>query len=162
MGIVAGRHQGPPAGKDQITALMRADGPAPHAWGNVPGDTCGWREHSYQKVLHRIRGRITFHTGSGDADISPGNRLALPPHTRHAATADGVRCAEAARHGPDADPPNTRSAFTAVPAWPGSHCRVDLCRSLRFRYVIEEPVGGTACGPLSTQPRAFLDAPQRR
>jgi hypothetical protein len=40
MGIVAGRHHGPPPGEDQSTALMPADGLAPHAWGNAPGDTC--------------------------------------------------------------------------------------------------------------------------
>lgn len=101
MGIVVDRHQGPPPGEDDIIAMMRADGLAPHAWGNAPGDTYGSHEHGYEKVLYCIRGRIVFHTGAGDADLGPGDRLVLPPHTPHAATvgAEGVRCVEAARQG---------------------------------------------------------------
>jgi hypothetical protein len=82
MGVVVGRHQGPPLGENDIITMMRAQGLAPHAWGNAPGDTYGWHEHSYEKVLHCVRGRIVFHTGSGDADLGPGDRLVLPaqPH----------------------------------------------------------------------------------
>jgi hypothetical protein len=72
MGIVVDRHQGPPPGEDDIIAMMRADGLAPHAWGNAPGDTYGWHEHGYEKLLYCIRGRIVFHTGAGDADLGPG------------------------------------------------------------------------------------------
>jgi hypothetical protein len=39
VGIVAGRHQGPPPGENDIITMMRAEGLAPHAWGNAPGDT---------------------------------------------------------------------------------------------------------------------------
>jgi hypothetical protein len=50
-------------------------------------------------VLYCVRGRIVLHTGSGGADLGPGGRLVLPPHTQHAATisAEGVRCIEASR-----------------------------------------------------------------
>src|SRR6266702_5919513 len=86
MGIVVDRHQGPPLGENEIIALMRAEGLSPHGWGNAPGGTYGWHEHSYAKVLYCVRGRIVFHTDSGDADLGPGDRLVLPPRTRHAAT----------------------------------------------------------------------------
>jgi len=101
MGIVVDRHQGPPPGESEIIARMRGEGLTPQSWGNAPGDTYGWHEHSYEKVLYCVRGRIVFHTHSGDADLGPGDRLVLTPHTPHAATvsAEGVRCVEASRRG---------------------------------------------------------------
>jgi quercetin dioxygenase-like cupin family protein len=101
MAIAVDRHQGPPLSENEITARMRADGLTPHGWGNGPGDTYGWHEHGYEKVLYCVRGAIVFHTDSGDADLGPGDRLVLPRHTRHAATvgAEGVRCVEAPREG---------------------------------------------------------------
>ena len=99
MGIVVDRHQGPAPSEDEIVARMRGEGLAPHGWGNGPGDTYSWHEHGYEKVLYCVRGGIVFHTETGDADLGPGDRLVLPPHTRHAATvgAGGVRCVEAPR-----------------------------------------------------------------
>ena len=101
MGIVVDRHEGPPRDENEIIAQMRAEGLAPHGWGNAQGDTYGWHEHSYAKVLSCVRGRIVFHTSEGDADLGPGDRLVLPPHTPHAATvsAEGVRRVEAPRPG---------------------------------------------------------------
>ncbi len=49
-----------------IAARMRAEGLSPHGWGNGPGDTYGWHEHGYEKVLYCVRGRIVFHTPGGD------------------------------------------------------------------------------------------------
>jgi quercetin dioxygenase-like cupin family protein len=97
--IVVERHQGEPPTEAEILARMRADGLSPHGWGNPPGDTYGWHEHSYEKVLYCVSGGIVFHTDSGDASLGPGDRLVLSPHTRHAATVGGrgVRCLEAAR-----------------------------------------------------------------
>ena len=42
---------------------------------------------------------ITFHLIDRDVALSPGQRLDLPPHTRHGATVgpDGVECWEAAQ-----------------------------------------------------------------
>jgi quercetin dioxygenase-like cupin family protein len=101
MNIAADRHHGVPPSEEEIIARMREGGLSPYGWGNAPGDTYGWHEHSYEKVLYCVRGRIVFHTDTGDADLGPGDRLVLPPHTRHAATvgAEGVRCVEAPRHG---------------------------------------------------------------
>jgi mannose-6-phosphate isomerase-like protein (cupin superfamily) len=93
------RHDGTPPGEDQIAARMRAEGLSPHGWGNGPGDTYGWHEHGYEKVLYCVRGRIMFHTAGGDIELGPGDKMILPPHTAHAATvgAEGVRCIEAPR-----------------------------------------------------------------
>jgi quercetin dioxygenase-like cupin family protein len=101
MGVEISRHRGAPPGESEIIARMRAEGLAPHGWGNAPGDSYGWHEHSYEKVLYCVRGRIVFHTDGGDAELGPGDRLVLPPRTPHGATvgAEGVRCVEAARQG---------------------------------------------------------------
>jgi quercetin dioxygenase-like cupin family protein len=85
--------------EDEIVASMRAEGLTPHGWGNAPGDTYGWHDHGYHKVLYCIRGSIVFHTDDGDLPLRAGDRLDLPARTRHAATVgeDGVRCVEAPR-----------------------------------------------------------------
>lgn len=80
---------------------------APHGWGNAPGDTRGWHEHSSGKVLYCARGRIAFHTRIGDAHLGPGDRLALPPHnsssgillTRPPSAPKACGCIEASRPG---------------------------------------------------------------
>jgi hypothetical protein len=50
---------------------MRTEGLAQYRWGNGPGDTYDWHEHSYTKVLYCVRGRIVFNTDTGDADLGP-------------------------------------------------------------------------------------------
>jgi hypothetical protein len=61
MGMVVGRHQGAPMGEDEIIALMRAR-PDPARLGRCGRGHLGWHEHSYEKVLYCLRGRIVFHT----------------------------------------------------------------------------------------------------
>jgi quercetin dioxygenase-like cupin family protein len=78
---------------------MRAQGLEPRRWGNGPGDTYGWHEHGYHKVLYCLSGSIVFHTRTdGDIELYPGDRLDLDPGTPHAATvgSGGVECVEAA------------------------------------------------------------------
>jgi hypothetical protein len=70
MGVVIDRHDGAPPGEGELAARMRAECLSPHGWGNDPGDTDGWHEHSYEKVPYCVRGRIVFHPGAGD--IEPG------------------------------------------------------------------------------------------
>jgi quercetin dioxygenase-like cupin family protein len=71
---------------------------SPHTWSNEPGYRYGEHEHDYHKVLFCIEGSITFHTTKGDIELGPGDRLDLPPRTRHSATVgeSGVTCMEAA------------------------------------------------------------------
>lgn len=85
--------------EEEIVASMRAEGLTPHGWGNAPGDTYGWHDHAYHKVLYCVRGSIVFHTEDGDLPLRAGDRLDLPAGTRHAATVgeDGVWCVEAPR-----------------------------------------------------------------
>src|ERR1700739_4715090 len=52
MDIVVARHHGPPPSEGEIIACMREDGLTPYGWGNAPGDTYGWHEHHYEKVLY--------------------------------------------------------------------------------------------------------------
>ena len=90
---------GKPLTEDEIVASMRAEGLTPHGWGNAPGDRYGWHDHAYHKVLYCVRGSIVFHTDEGDLALGAGDRMDLPPRTRHRATVgpDGVRCVEAPR-----------------------------------------------------------------
>lgn len=100
MQTIVERHQGPPPDEQELTARLRGAALQPHGWGNGPGDSYDWHEHSFEKVLYCVRGRIVFHTDDGDLELGPGDRMLLPPHTRHAATvgAAGVRCVEAPRY----------------------------------------------------------------
>jgi len=86
----------PPTG-EAIEGLFRYEGLSPRWWSNGPGDRYAAHEHGYHKVLYCVRGTITFSTPGGDIDVSAGDRLDLPPHTRHSAVVgpEGVECAEA-------------------------------------------------------------------
>ena len=88
-----------PPTRDDLDALMRDEGLSPRWWSNGPGDRYAAHDHGYQKVLYCARGSITFHTQAGDFELTPGDRLDLPPRTSHSATvgASGVECVEAPR-----------------------------------------------------------------
>lgn len=70
-----------------------------HNWSNLPGYAYGEHEHEHHKVLFCVEGSIVFHTPQGDIAMTSGDRLDLPPNTRHSATVgdSGVTCMEAAR-----------------------------------------------------------------
>ena len=77
-----------------------ATGLAHYTWGNGPHDRYAEHTHPYEKTLVCLEGSIVFHVpGQADLVLQPGDRLLLPPHTRHAATVgpQGVRCIEAHR-----------------------------------------------------------------
>ncbi len=77
-----------------------AEGLAPHGWGNDAGYSYASHVHEYHKVLVCVRGSIVFHTGTGDLQLAPGDRMELPGGVAHGATVgdDGVECVEAYRH----------------------------------------------------------------
>jgi quercetin dioxygenase-like cupin family protein len=91
--------QAAPPERPAIEARFRDEALSPHGWGNAPGDTYGWHEHPYHKVLYCLSGGIVFHTREGDVALAPGDRLDVEPGTEHAATVgpDGVECLEASR-----------------------------------------------------------------
>jgi Cupin domain len=86
------------ATRDDALAAFRDEGcSSPRSWGNGAGDEYGWHEHHEPKVLFCLAGSIVFHTDDGDLPVNAGDRLDLPPGTRHAATVgrDGCECIEA-------------------------------------------------------------------
>jgi quercetin dioxygenase-like cupin family protein len=93
-------HEAPPT-EQALDELLRGEGLAPRWWSNGPGDRYAAHDHSYHKVLYCARGSIRFVLGGTgeEIDLSPGDRLDLPPATSHAAVVGpgGVTCVEAAR-----------------------------------------------------------------
>jgi hypothetical protein len=106
------RHDGTPPGEDQITARMRAEGLSPHGWGNGPGDTYGWHEHGYEKVLYCVRGQIVFHTAGGDIELGPETRWSSrrTPRTRQRSAPRA--CAASKRRASE-----TRARLTGSATW---------------------------------------------
>jgi quercetin dioxygenase-like cupin family protein len=92
-------HRGTPPSLKEVEAQFHDQGLAARTWSNAPGDTYGWHDHPYHKVLYCLTGSIVFHTREGDIELRPGDRLDVEPNTPHAATVgpDGVECIEAAR-----------------------------------------------------------------
>jgi quercetin dioxygenase-like cupin family protein len=89
---------GPPS-EQRLDGLLRAEGLEPRWWSNGPGDRYGSHDHGYHKVLYCARGSIRFEAGGRAFELSPGDRLDIPPRTAHSAVVgpEGVSCVEAAR-----------------------------------------------------------------
>ena len=80
-----------------IEAALRLEAHDVYGWSNAPGDTYVEHEHSYTKVLYCTRGSIVFVLAGGERiSLRPGDRLVLPPRTRHSAVVgpDGCTCVE--------------------------------------------------------------------
>jgi quercetin dioxygenase-like cupin family protein len=79
-----------------IEATLRREARDVYGWSNAPGDTYGEHEHDYTKLLYCTRGSIDFVLADARIAMRPGDRLRLPPRTRHSAVvgADGCACVE--------------------------------------------------------------------
>jgi quercetin dioxygenase-like cupin family protein len=80
-----------------IEDAIRREARDVYAWSNAPGDTYGEHEHTYAKLLYCTRGSIDFVLGDGRRlAMMPGDRLVLPPGTRHSAVVgpEGCACVE--------------------------------------------------------------------
>ncbi|MGH2682282.1 MAG: cupin domain-containing protein [Actinomycetota bacterium] len=98
--MVATRTPGtaPSPSNQELERRLREEGLSqPRWWSNAPGDTYGWHDHPYHKVLFCAEGRIV--TRDGDVELESGDRLDIEPGTEHAATVgpQGVACVEASR-----------------------------------------------------------------
>jgi quercetin dioxygenase-like cupin family protein len=92
------RHSGPVApDAGSIETSLRREARDVYGWSNAPGDTYGEHEHGYTKLLYCTRGSIDFVLGNGErVAMRPGDRLVLPPRTRHSAVVgpEGCACVE--------------------------------------------------------------------
>ena len=97
--MAASKTAGDVARAGAIVAFTAEGCSTPRFWGNGPGDTYGWHDHAYHKVLFCLAGSIVFHTRDGDIELATGDRLDLEPGTEHAATVGprGCGCVEASR-----------------------------------------------------------------
>ena len=106
MQVVRWQETAPPQ-EQELRKRMQEEGLSSFAWSNGPGDTYSVHSHHYEKVLYCVHGSIRFvlpdhpHIGNkGAIDLAPGDRMVLPPGTRHSAQVGphGVTCLEAARY----------------------------------------------------------------
>jgi quercetin dioxygenase-like cupin family protein len=92
------RYPGPvPPEPGAIEAALRREARDVYGWSNAAGDTYGEHEHGYTKVLYCTRGSIDFIlAGARRVAIKAGDRLVLPPRTRHSAVVgpEGCACVE--------------------------------------------------------------------
>jgi quercetin dioxygenase-like cupin family protein len=85
--------------ESQLRDLMGHEGLQPYRWSNGPGDVYSAHTHAYYKVIYVVQGAITFGLPDGQIRLQTGDRLDLPPDTRHDAVVGpaGVVCLEAHR-----------------------------------------------------------------
>jgi quercetin dioxygenase-like cupin family protein len=83
--------------RSAIESALRQEAREVYGWSNGPGDRYAEHDHPYTKLLYCITGSIDFVLGDGRRiSLGPGDRLVLPPRTRHSAIVgpDGCACAE--------------------------------------------------------------------
>ena len=72
---------------------------SPGWWSNGPGDRYAEHSHPHHKVLYCATGSIRFICGGEAIDLTPGDRLDVPPGVVHPQWGgpEGVSCVEAVR-----------------------------------------------------------------
>ena len=82
---------------------LEREATACYSWSNAPHDRYAAHSHAYEKVLFCVEGSITFRLEDEGREIvlGPGDRMVLPPGTRHSAAvgAGGCVCIEGRRAG---------------------------------------------------------------
>ena len=80
----------------ELMARLREEADGCHSWSNAPGDVYAAHSHAYAKVLYCVAGSITFKLADEELRLRPGDRMALPAGTVHAAEVgpDGCTCVE--------------------------------------------------------------------
>src|SRR5437899_10390299 len=85
---------GPSPDPATIEQSVRREAREVYGWSNAPDDRYGEHEHSFTKLLYCTRGSIDFVLSDGRRiTLRPGDRLVLPPRTRHSAVVGPQRCA---------------------------------------------------------------------
>jgi quercetin dioxygenase-like cupin family protein len=87
----------PPPDPQAIEETLRREARDVYGWSNAPYDRYGEHEHPYTKLLYCTRGSIDFVLSDARRiTLRPGDRLVLPPHTRHSAVVgpEGCACVE--------------------------------------------------------------------
>ncbi|TMF14148.1 MAG: cupin domain-containing protein [Chloroflexi bacterium] len=82
---------------DSVEQRLRAEADHCYQWSNGPGATYAVHDHRYRKILYVESGSITFTpVDKSPIVMQPGDRLDLPPGTRHGAIVgdEGVTCWE--------------------------------------------------------------------
>lgn len=83
----------------EVVAFFESRNLTSSRWSNGPGEVYSVHTHRYRKTLFCVKGSIIFSLPDLNQDIAlrPGDRLTLPPGTRHGATVgpEGVTCIEA-------------------------------------------------------------------
>ena len=88
-----------PPTESRLKQLCADEGLNPYQWSNGPNDVYSAHKHSYDKVIHVVRGSITFGLPEEGQKLllKAGDRLDLPANTVHDALVgpQGVVCLEA-------------------------------------------------------------------
>jgi quercetin dioxygenase-like cupin family protein len=92
-----------PPSEASVERRLHAEGVAPYAWSNGPGDRYGVHSHEYEKVLFCTAGSIRFDVGEPamSVELRPGDGIVLRRGTPHAAEVgpSGCTCLEGHRIG---------------------------------------------------------------
>ncbi len=79
---------------DELMSRLRTEAAGAYSWSNGPGDRYAAHAHPYEKVLYCVEGSITFalEDEGRSVELGPGDRLLLPPNTRHSAVVGPAGC----------------------------------------------------------------------
>jgi len=79
---------------DDLMTTLRREAGSCYSWSNGPHDKYAAHSHPYEKVLYCVEGSITFELERDGkrVELSPGDRMVLPPGTVHSAVVGPTGC----------------------------------------------------------------------